>query len=130
MSGEVKQVLVVRKDLNMRKGKMVAQGAHAAMKFLIDNNESTRPDELYVKLSPAEAQWLFGGGFTKAVCGCDSKEELEQLVLVAKLNNIEVHEIIDSGRTEFHGEPTLTCAAFGPDNAELIDKVTGHLKLL
>lgn len=31
----VKQVIVVRKDLNMRKGKMVAQGSHASMKDLL-----------------------------------------------------------------------------------------------
>ncbi len=29
---EHKQVIVLRKDLNMRKGKMVAQGAHASMR--------------------------------------------------------------------------------------------------
>lgn len=33
---DVKQVLVIRKDLNMRKGKMVAQGAHSAMKVVFD----------------------------------------------------------------------------------------------
>ena len=31
-----KQVIVMRKDLNMRKGKMIAQGAHASMKVLLD----------------------------------------------------------------------------------------------
>jgi PTH2 family peptidyl-tRNA hydrolase len=128
--GEVKQVLVIRKDLNMRKGKMVAQGAHSAMKFLIDNNVSDTTDKLIVELSPAEAQWIFGGSFTKIVVGCDSEDELKQLVLQAKLKNIEVHEIIDAGRTEFHGEPTLTCAAFGPEDSELLDEVTGSLKPL
>lgn len=128
--GETKQVLVVRKDLSMRKGKMIAQGAHAAMKFLIDNNVSDTTDKLIVELSPAEAQWIFGGCFTKVVVSCDSEEELKQLILTAKLKNIEVHEIVDAGRTEFHGEPTLTCAAFGPEDAELLDEVTGNLKLL
>lgn len=126
---EVKQVLVVRKDLNMRKGKMVSQGGHAAMKFLLEANESTKPDELLVKLSPAEIQWLMSG-HTKITCGCDSEDELKQLILAAKLKNIEVHEIIDAGRTEFNGVPTLTCAAFGPCDAEVLDEVTGNLKLL
>ena len=39
----VKQVIVLRKDLNMRKGKMVAQGAHASMKVFFDRfHSSTR----------------------------------------------------------------------------------------
>ena len=32
----IKQVIVMRTDLNMRKGKMIAQGAHASMKVLLD----------------------------------------------------------------------------------------------
>jgi PTH2 family peptidyl-tRNA hydrolase len=31
-----KQVIIIRKDLNMRKGKMIAQGAHASMKAIFD----------------------------------------------------------------------------------------------
>lgn len=31
----VKQVIVMRKDLNMRKGKMIAQGAHASVDALL-----------------------------------------------------------------------------------------------
>lgn len=126
---EVKQVIVVRKDLQMRKGKIAAQVAHAAMKFLIDNNESDRDDELVIKLTPEEAAWLTGP-FTKVVVGVDSEEALRDLILQAELAGIEVNPIIDSGRTEFNGVMTLTCAAFGPCKAEDLDKITGNLKLI
>jgi PTH2 family peptidyl-tRNA hydrolase len=43
---------------------------------------------------------------------------------------LEVHLITDSGRNEFHGQPTRTCLAIGPDEASKIDQVTGHLELL
>lgn len=125
---DVKQVIVMRKDLNMRKGKMVAQGSHAAMKFLVDNNAADGPTELHVELSPAEAQWLFGGAFTKITLGCDSEEELRELIMRAELFGIDAYPIVDSGKTEFNGVPTLTCASFGPAFVEDIDKVTGHLK--
>lgn len=40
---DAKQVIVMRKDLGMRKGKMIAQGAHAAMKALLDRGGAARP---------------------------------------------------------------------------------------
>ena len=126
---DVKQVIVVRKDLNMRKGKMCAQVAHASMKFLTDNDEAERGDEIIVKLSPAEAMWL-SGSFTKIVVGIDSEDALNDMIFQAELDGVEVHPIIDSGRTEFDGVPTLTCAAFGPCEADVLDKLTGNLKLL
>lgn len=43
---------------------------------------------------------------------------------------LEVHLITDSGKTEFHGEPTRTCLVIGPDDAERIDAITGKLQLL
>lgn len=127
---DTKMVIVIRKDLNMRKGKMAAQAAHAAMKFLIDRSESERSDELHVTLSPVEVDWLFNAAFAKIVVGVDSEEELRDLILKARLADVEVNPITDSGRTEFNGVPTMTCAAFGPDECEVLDKVTGHLKLL
>ena len=127
--GDVKQVIVVRKDLNMRKGKIAAQVAHAAMKFLVDNNEAERGDEVIVKLSPTEAMWLTGS-FTKVVVSVDSEDALNDLIMRAELMDVEVHPIIDSGKTEFNGVPTLTCAAFGPCDAKELDIITGNLKLL
>jgi PTH2 family peptidyl-tRNA hydrolase len=126
---EIKQVIVVRKDLNMRKGKLAAQVAHASMKFLMENNESNRGDELFVRLSNDEADWI-NNSFTKVVVGVDSADELEFLIMKGKAHDLEVNEIIDSGKTEFAGVNTLTCAAFGPNKSSLINKVTGHLKLL
>lgn len=126
---EVKQVIVVRKDLQMRKGKLAAQVAHASMKFLFDNSDSERSDTLNIKLSKPEALWAHDG-FTKVVCGCDSEDELRDLMLKAELKGIQCTPIIDAGRTEFHGVPTLTCASFGPDEAKWLDEVTGNLKLL
>lgn len=127
--GNVKQVIVVRRDLNMRKGKIAAQVAHASMKFLTDNNEAERGDEVIVKLSPAEAMWLTGS-FTKIVVGVDSEDALNDLVIQAELSGVEVHPIVDSGRTEFGGVPTLTCAAFGPCESDVLDQITGNLKLI
>lgn len=126
---DVKQVIVVRKDLNMRKGKIAAQVAHAAMKFLVDNNEAERGDEVIIKLKPEEAMWLTGS-FAKVVVGVDSEEQLQSLIFQATLADIEVHPIVDEGRTEFNGVPTLTCAAFGPCSTAELDKITGNLKLI
>jgi len=125
----IKQVIVVRTDLSMRKGKLASQVAHAAMKFILDNNQSDRGDKLIVELSPEEAIWC-AERFTKVVARCDSQDELEQLIMKAQLSNVPVYQIVDAGQTEFHGVPTLTCAAFGPCDAEDLDKITGHLKLL
>lgn len=126
---DVKMVIVVRKDLNMRKGKLAAQVAHASMQFLLSNNESQRNDEMHVKLSPDEAQWM-SEGFTKVVCSVDSEEELRDLIMHAQLNGLECNSITDAGRTEFKGVPTLTCAAFGPSKADAVNEVTGKLKLI
>jgi PTH2 family peptidyl-tRNA hydrolase len=126
---DVKQVIVVRKDLGMRKGKIAAQVAHASMKFLVDNNEAKRGDEVIIKLTPSEAMWLTGS-FTKVVVGVDSEEHLQNLIFQAELADIEVHPIVDNGKTEFNGVPTLTCAAFGPCTAEELDRITGGLKLI
>ena len=49
---------------------------------------------------------------------------------LASQQGLEVHMITDTGKTEFHGVPTNTCLAIGPDEASKIDAITGGLKLL
>lgn len=127
---EVKQIIVVRKDLNMRKGKLARQVAHAHIKFLLANNEAERGDEIVVKLTPEESEWMVSGSMSTIVVSCDSEDELRSLMFQAELADIEVYPVIDKGKTEFHGVPTLTCAVFGPCEASDIDPITGKLPLL
>jgi peptidyl-tRNA hydrolase, PTH2 family len=120
-----KQVIVMRKDLGMRKGKMIAQGAHAAMVWLIDPlREGKRP-----WFSEAESEWI-NGGITKVCVGVDSERELLAVHQAAQTAGIRSTLITDAGLTEFGGVPTTTCLAIGPDWNEKVDAITGALKLL
>lgn len=79
--------------------------------------------------SPNEQSWILGS-FAKVCVRCNSEEELMAIHDKAIESSLEVYLITDSGRTEFHGQPTRTCLAIGPDDAAKIDQVTGHLELL
>jgi PTH2 family peptidyl-tRNA hydrolase len=131
MSNDIKQVIVVRRDLNMRKSEMFSHAAHASMKFIVDNNESERGDEISIKLSGEEAKWI-NSGFRSIMVGIDSEDALNDLIFKARLSSVEVYPIIDKGAPDENGETTETvvCAAFGPDVVEEVDQITGHLKLL
>lgn len=121
---DVKQVIVMRKDLKMRRGKEIAQGSHASLAFLSRQLESGNK----VYLTDAQKQWL-SSSFAKVCLQVSSEEELMELAKSAKDNMVECHVVTDSGKTEFNGVPTKTCLALGPDYVENIDKVTGHLSL-
>ena len=125
-----KQVIVMRKDLNMRKGKMIAQGAHASLKVFLDRATLDLGGETYAfSLTPAMQSWL-GGRFTKVCVSVDSEAELEAVATAARAAGIPVAVIVDSGQTEFHGVPTKTCLAVGPAWADEVDAITGKLPLL
>lgn len=130
-----KQVIVMRKDLGMRKGKMIAQGAHASMAVLLDMMETETFNTTTVKRtltlneeSPVHI-WL-RDRFTKICVSVDSEDELKLIYHEAKEADLPCALIEDSGATEFGGVPTLTCCAIGPWSSETIDKITGDLKLL
>lgn len=124
----IKQVIVMRHDLKMRRGKQIAQGAHASMAFLTRRLQSLTTIGMD-DFSPNEQTWILGS-FAKVCVRCNSEEELMAIYDKAIESSLEVHLITDSGRTEFHGQPTRTCLAIGPDDAAKIDQVTGHLELL
>jgi PTH2 family peptidyl-tRNA hydrolase len=118
-----KQIIVIRKDLNMRKGKMVAQGSHASMAFLTRKLQTKEP------LTQEQEEWL-KDSFVKICVSVDSEQELLDIESKAKEQNVECHLITDKGLTEFNNVPTKTCLALGPDKSEILDEITGHLKLL
>lgn len=129
MENEPKMVIVVRHDLNMRKGKCAAQVAHAAMKFLFRDYDRGSRSFIFAAKDKAEHQWITER-FKKVVVYVNSEHELNELIIAGRAAGIEVNDIIDAGLTEFHNEPTLTCAAFGPDLPSRLDPLTGKLKLL
>ena len=113
---EYKQVILVREDLKLDKGKMAAQVAHASVESAL------RSDKDIVK------KWRIKG-MKKVVLKVKNKEELFKYNQIAKDNKLKTALITDAGRTRL--EPgTLTCLAIGPDEEKRIDEVTGSLKMM
>lgn len=133
MTKPIKQVIVIRKDLKMRRGKEIAQGAHASMAFLARRLREQlldidAPQVEPIHLSPEEQIWILGS-FAKICVRVNSELELMDIYQKAKEAGLEAQLIIDSGRTEFEGVPTKTCLAIGPDDSAKIDLITGSLEL-
>ncbi len=111
----------------VRAGKLVAQACHASMQFLLVRLPLDSP--VYAPaFSEAQEDWM-GGDFTKVVTQVDTEEELLTLKAQAEAAGLEAHLITDLGKTEFGGVSTVTALAIGPDEAEKVDAITGHLKL-
>lgn len=128
----MKLVICMRTDLSMRKGKMVAQGAHAAVMPLLELLNVRHPDYCVELGKPYMAvldEWI-AGGMKKICVGVGSLDELDKLERAAAEYQIWVNRVTDAGLTEFGGVPTVTCAAFGPAPDEEMDEITGHLNLL
>lgn len=116
-----KMVLVVRTDLNMAKGKVAAQCAHAAVDLY---KKATKRTPKLVK------QWeTFGQAKVALKAPSEAQEEaLKQLKEQAEQIGLAAVIIHDAGKTQVESG-TATVLGIGPGPADLIDKVTGHLKL-
>lgn len=113
----------------MRKGKMVAQGAHASMKVFFDRIEYCDNGEMKINnITAAMEEWV-NGLFTKVCVSVDSEKELFDIYHAAVHRGIPCSLIQDAGLTEFK-EPTYTAVAVGPSTVDIIDEITGNLKLL
>jgi PTH2 family peptidyl-tRNA hydrolase len=125
---EHKQTIVLRKDLNMRKGKMIAQGAHASMRAILKLGRQDG-DNFIIPLDSRIAPWLLGR-FKKICVSVNSEAELLALHEKAVSLGLVTALIQDAGLTEFGGVPTYTAVAVGPDTEERVNEVTGNLPLL
>ena len=114
----MKQVIIVNASLKMSKGKVCAQVAHASL-FAALKAKKKHP----IKFN----RWISTGAKKVVV---KAKEE-ELLELKAKADKIKLpNELIrDAGYTEVL-PGSITALGIGPDDDEIIDKITGHLKLL
>lgn len=129
-----KQVIVMRTDLNMRKGKMIAQGAHASLKVILDKMVNDYQGtymwkRLFIEFGSPLDEWI-NLLFKKIAVKAPDLRTVLDVYEKAQKENIPCTLIQDAGLTEFGGENTITCCAIGPDDPEKIDKITGHLNLL
>ena len=126
-----KQVIVLRKDLNMRKGKMVAQGGHAVQlaAYPSPTDEDVARGFMVVPLTEHNTPWL-RYNFKKVCCSAKDEAELLDLYERAKALGIPCSLVTDSGLTEFHGVATNTAIAVGPAHGDIVDLVTKGLPLL
>lgn len=127
---QAKQVIVMRTDLNMRKGKMVAQGAHASLKAFLHAERATEPRDGSEHPWDAPLRAWNESGTAKICVGVDSEDELIRVLSEAAKAGLPVSIVTDAGHTEFHGVPTRTCIAIGPCWADRVDPITGELRLL
>lgn len=133
----VKQVIVVRTDLKMRRGKEAAQCCHASLKVFLDKmyimSSCEGKQEIKGNFTEDMEQWVNWEegkeGFTKICVGCEGEEELNKIKKSCEELSIPCALIIDAGKTEFNGVPTPTCIAVGPAESGIVDRITGEYKL-
>ncbi|MCD6491558.1 MAG: peptidyl-tRNA hydrolase Pth2 [Candidatus Njordarchaeia archaeon] len=119
MKSTIKQVIVIRTDLKLPKGKLCVQVAHAAVTSY----------NLAVKMHPEWAKtWLLEGQ-KKIVVKVKDIEALLKIYNQAKAANLPVAIIKDAGLTVIP-PGTITCIGIGPAPNHLIDPITGNLKLV
>jgi peptidyl-tRNA hydrolase, PTH2 family len=111
-----KQVILIRQDLKLPKGKAAAQVAHASVEAVLKSNS------LIVKKWREE-------GMAKIVVKVKDEKELITYFQNAKDENLTASLITDAGKTVV-APGTKTCVGIGPDEEEKIDRITRELTLL
>ena len=115
---QFKQVIVVRTDLKMGRGKIAAQVGHACVM-----------GAERVRLSHPDWFAIWWDGQEKVVVRVPSLRDLQDVRRHAADLSLPYCEVIDAGHTQI-SPGTVTCISIGPAPEHLIDRVTGDLKLL
>lgn len=137
---DAKQVILVRKDLEISPGKLAAQVAHASTACLlglghwdIGDQSSTYVTRFSIEVNNNERDnaifnWMTKS-FPKITLRVKNEEQLKKYYDLAVAAGLPASYIVDAGRTEFGGTPTPTCVGIGPAPREAIDAITGRLRV-
>ena len=112
----MKQVIVIREDLKMGKGKIAAQASHASL-------------FAFLKAGILKRKKWMKEGMKKVVLKVSSEKEILELYKKAKQKKLPSALIKDAGLTQIPAG-TITALGIGPDEEKKIDEITGKLKLL
>lgn len=116
---EVKMIIAVRKDLDLGKGKMAAQVAHAAVTCAL---KAEKDDKKVFK------EWIRTGQ-KKIVVKIESLETIYRLKDAAERAGIVTSMITDAGLTQI-APGTVTCLGLGPADEDVMDPITSSFKLM
>jgi peptidyl-tRNA hydrolase len=111
-----KQVIVVNESLNLPRGKLAAQVAHASVTSLL-------------AASTENLQSWLKKGMPKVVLAGKNEGNVIECYEKAVSENIAAHIVRDAGKTLL-AAGTVTCVGIGPAAEEEIDRITGDLKLV
>lgn len=151
-----RQVIILRKDLDMSAGKLIAQASHASMAFLVTmikdyakphkdyglfwTRSSKKDAEMYIADLYIEAEMFeewFKGSFTKTICEAKNRNNLMKAVKIAEEMGLKEGKdyflIKDNCLTELKPEDadgrTLTAIGFVPLEDEVAHKISKKFQL-
>ena len=119
MEDEIKQVIIIRNDISMSKGKTVAQGSHASLMSYL---EAERIDSALTK------RWL-AEGEKKIVLKVENEDSLKRIFEAFKYKKVPCALVTDAGLTELP-PGTVTALGIGPWRSSEMNPITSMLKLL
>ena len=109
--------LIIRSDINMSKGKTIAQAGHAVVDATVKAYTNTT---IFFK-------WQADG---ETIITLKANEKtLNTIINIAERKGINCGVVCDAGKTEV-APNTITVGYVGPDTDKNIDKLIGQLKLL
>ncbi|MCL4406759.1 peptidyl-tRNA hydrolase Pth2 [Candidatus Parvarchaeota archaeon] len=116
---DIKQVIIIRKDLKMGTGKIAAQACHASLMSYMEAEK---------KYKDIVESWLSEGG-TKVVVKVNTIEEFDDMKKKLRASGLPFKVVKDAGQTQVL-PGTETAIGIGPYYTSDIDKVTSKLSLL
>jgi PTH2 family peptidyl-tRNA hydrolase len=116
---DIKQVIIIRKDLKMGTGKIAAQACHASLMSYMEAEK---------KYKDIVESWLSEGG-TKVVVKVNTPEEFDDMKKKLRASGLPFKVVKDAGQTQVL-PGTETAIGIGPYYTSDIDKVTSKLSLL
>ncbi|MFB6265457.1 MAG: peptidyl-tRNA hydrolase Pth2 [Candidatus Nanohaloarchaea archaeon] len=112
----MKQVIVLRSDLDMSEGKKISQACHASLGAYRNADDSV------------SNRWEAEGA-TKITVKVEGERELEERFKEARADKIPAYLVKDAGETELESG-TVTALGLGPAPESKLDRITSDLELV